>query len=67
MKNDVMPSLVQMEADELKTLLTEVKETVANMDELTEVKTTTKFGAVDMWNIRKGAWSAAAMLKRARM
>ncbi len=65
MKNDVMPSLVQMDADELMSLLTEVKETVANMDELTEAKSN-KFGVVDMWNIRKGAWSAAAMLKRYR-
>ncbi|MCR6720739.1 MAG: hypothetical protein NVV59_10695 [Chitinophagaceae bacterium] len=65
MKNDVMPSIVQMDADELKTLLTEVKETVADINVLTEVKNN-KFGMVDMWNIRKGAWSATAMLRRYR-
>lgn len=65
MKNDVMPSIVQMGADELKSLLTEVKETVADLNELADVKAN-KFGTVDMWNIRKGAWSAAAMLRRYR-
>jgi hypothetical protein len=62
MKSDVMPSIIQMEADELKSLLTEVKETVATVV-MPEAKKAS-FGAVDMWNIRKGAKSASNMLKR---
>lgn len=63
MKSDVMPSIIQMEADELKSLLTEVKETVATIVNLNHEKKTS-FGTVDMWNIRKGARSASNMLKR---
>ncbi|MBL7757097.1 MAG: hypothetical protein J0H92_07665 [Sphingobacteriales bacterium] len=62
MKSDVMPSIIQMEADELKSLLTEVKETVATVV-MPEAKKAS-FGTVDMWNIRKGAKSASNMLKR---
>jgi len=62
MKSDVMPSIIQMDADELKSLLTEVKETVATVN-MPEVKKAS-FGTVDMWNIRKGAKSASNMLKR---
>jgi hypothetical protein len=62
MKNDVMPSIVRMDADELKTLLTQVKETVATEFEMAEQAK--KFSTADMWNIRKNAKSASAMLRR---
>ena len=57
MKSNVMPSIVQIEANELKQLVTEVKETVATgMIQVKTVKTKTpSFGVVDMWNIRRGA------------
>ncbi|MFN4313370.1 MAG: hypothetical protein ACK4E0_03680 [Chitinophagaceae bacterium] len=63
MKSDVMPSIVQMEAEELKTLLTEVKETVADIAQLSNNQPV-KFSAVDMWNIRRGAKSATARMSR---
>ena len=57
MKSNVMPSIVQIEANELKQLVTEVKETVATgLVQVNRVKTnTTSFGIVDLWNIRRGA------------
>lgn len=49
MNSKVMPSHVQMEADELKNLVNEVKETVA-----TEVNDATKkFSVIDLWQIQK--------------
>lgn len=63
MKSNVMPSLVQMDAEELRNLTAEVKETVATDVELpTAMKRT--FTAADMWNIRRNAKSASIMLKR---
>jgi hypothetical protein len=60
MKSNVMPSIVQIEANELKQLVTEVKETVATG--IVAVKTVKAkaptFGVVDMWNIRRGAKAA---------
>ena len=62
MKNDVMPSIVQMEYGVLETLLTEVKETLA-----TDIKTTEQakpsFSIVDLWKIRRNAKSARSMFK----
>lgn len=51
MKGETMPSRVQMEAEVLKNLLHEVKETVA-----TELATTAKHDAlkaVDFWKIQR--------------
>lgn len=57
MKSNVMPSIVQIEANELKQLTKEVKETVATG--IVQVKTVKanapSFGVVDMWNLRRGA------------
>lgn len=69
MKNDVMPSIVQMDADELKTLLTEVKETVATDPialgiTMPKKETNPSFGAADLWNIRRTAKSASSMMRR---
>jgi hypothetical protein len=63
MKNDVMPSIVQMDTDELKSLLTEVKETVAKGFEMNR-QPNRSFSVADMWNIRRNAKSASAMLRR---
>lgn len=56
MKNNLMPSIVQIDANELKQLVTEVRETVATG--VVQVKrtkaSTTSFGIVDLWNIRRG-------------
>ena len=56
MKSNVMPSIVQIGANELKHLVSEVKETVAT--DLIQVKhfkrTAKSFGVVDLWNIHRG-------------
>ena len=50
-----MPSIVQIEANELKQLVSEVKETVAtNITNVKSVKKVTpKFGITDLWNIHR--------------
>jgi hypothetical protein len=63
MKNDVMPSIVQMDADELRSLMAEVKETVATGIQLPQARKKI-FTAADMWNIRRNAKSASTMLRR---
>ena len=66
MKNDVMPSIVQMEAEELQQLMTEVKETVATFIQLPTAKTKTEktFGHLDMWSIRRNFRSANDFMRR---
>ncbi len=56
MKSNVMPSIVKIEAKELKKLVSEVRETVAtNLTNVNPIKKSTKrFGIVDLWNIRRG-------------
>ena len=63
MKNDVMPSIVQIDADDLKVLLTEVKETVASGFSMPKTVKRT-FSAADLWNIRRKATSASARMRR---
>ncbi|MEN9685072.1 MAG: hypothetical protein RLZZ28_858 [Bacteroidota bacterium] len=60
MKSNVMPSIVQIEANELKNLLSEVKETIATTAvEVKRTKSNTQsFGIVDLWNIRRGIRTA---------
>lgn len=57
MKSNVMPSIVQLEANDLKQLVTEVKETVATgYAPVSRKKVATgNFGIVDLWNIRRSA------------
>lgn len=57
MKNDVMPSLVRMEPEVLRTLVKEVKETVAKDIQLPPGRKTS-FGIADLWNIRRKAKTA---------
>ena len=63
MNSDVMPSVVKMDAEVLKSLLTEVKETVATVIQLPEEKKTS-FGVVDMWKIRRNAKTSSSFLRR---
>jgi hypothetical protein len=62
MKSDVMPSIVQMEYGVLKTLLEEVKETLATDVKMPE-PAKPSFGIVNLWNIRRNAKSASSMFK----
>lgn len=63
MKSDVMPSIVQMDKEELQHLMAEVKETVATGIQLPKEKEKS-FGVVDMWNIRRNAKSTSDLLRR---
>jgi hypothetical protein len=65
MKNDVMPSIVQMERKVLEKLVTEVKETLATDTQLSS-KNGNSFGLVDLWNIQKNMKSANRPFKRRR-
>ena len=61
MKSNVMPSIVKIEANQLKQLVSEVKETVAT--NIVQVKNITpakapSFGVVDLWNIQRNARTA---------
>ena len=62
MKNEVMPSIVQMEYGVLENLLTEVKETLATGIKMPET-VKPSFGIVDLWNIRRNARSARSRFK----
>jgi hypothetical protein len=66
MKNDVMPSIVQMEAGELHQLTAEVRETIATNIKFQKEKPISRaFGlVVDVWNIRRNAKSASGMMRR---
>ena len=61
MKSNVMPSIVQLEAEELKELVREVKETVA-VDVINTKKATVSapFGAIDLWKLRRTVKTARA-------
>jgi hypothetical protein len=52
-----------MDADELKTLLTEVKETVAK-GVIESVQPKRSFSAAELWNIRRNARTAISLLSR---
>jgi hypothetical protein len=59
MTSNVMPSVVQIEGESLKQLVTEVKETLAtniNLQPTTEKNK--KFGIVDMWNCQRNVRTA---------
>jgi hypothetical protein len=62
MKNEVMPSIVQMEYGVLENLLAEVKETLATDIEMPE-SAKPSFGIVDLWKIRKNASTASSRFK----
>ncbi|HQR94000.1 MAG: hypothetical protein B7Y15_09080 [Bacteroidetes bacterium 24-39-8] len=59
MRNDTKTAIVQMEANVLAELLTEVKETIAsniNLNELVSKKQ--PYGIVDLWNMRRNSRTA---------
>ena len=53
MKGNVMPAKARVEPEILKSLVTEVKETIAMIKQ--EHKTTKRFTIVDLWNIRNNS------------
>ena len=53
MNSNVNHSIITMESDELRELVTEVKETIA-----TNVQQKQTFSAADLWNIQKNMKSA---------
>jgi hypothetical protein len=63
MMNDVMPSIIQMDAEELQKLVAEVKETMATVIQLPTTKVKS-FGQLDMWNIRRNFKSASDLMRR---
>jgi hypothetical protein len=63
MKHDVVESLVQVDPEVLKTLLKEVKETVARHIQL-PMERQKEFNTVNMWNIRRNAKSAITRVRR---
>ena len=62
MNSDVMPSIVQMEPEVLKSLVKEVRETVAMNIKLPKAAKPT-FGIVDLWNIRRNAKTAMSRFR----
>jgi Txe/YoeB family toxin of Txe-Axe toxin-antitoxin module len=64
MNSDVMPSRVKMEANHLKQLVEEVKETVATGIQTPENLKPSSFGVVDLWNIQKTGRYATHLLRR---
>lgn len=56
-----MPSIVQLEAEELKELVREVKETVAvDVIKTKKAIVNVPFGAIDLWKIRRNVKTARA-------
>ncbi len=62
MNSNVMPSIIQIEEESLRQLVTEVKETLATGISLksTSVKNK-KFGIVDLWNCQRNIRTAVSM------
>ena len=59
MTSKVMPSIVQIEEDSLKKLVTEVKETIAtNIKGHSSTPESKKFGVTDMWHAQKSVRTA---------
>jgi hypothetical protein len=64
MNSNVMPSIVQMEAEVLRQLVAEVRETVATDLNLGKTTKNPTFGAVDLWNIQRKMKSAHLAFRR---
>ena len=62
MTSNVMPSIIQIEKESLKHLVTEVKETLATDINVKAATTKNKkFGIVDMWNCQRNVRTAVSM------
>lgn len=62
MTGNVMPSIIHIEKDNLKHLVTEVKETLATNINLQPTTAKNKtFGIVDMWNCQRNVRTAVSM------
>ena len=62
MNSNVMPSIIQIEKENLKQLVTQVKETLATNINLQPTKIKNKkFGIVDMWNCQINMRTAVSM------
>jgi hypothetical protein len=62
MNSNVMPSIIQIEKEQLRNLVTEVKETVAtniNMQPLAPMQK--KFGIVDLWKCQNMMRTASSL------
>ena len=60
MISNVMPSIVQMEKENLKELTTEVRETFATDINLFRTIKRKKFGIVDLWNCQRNVRTAVS-------
>lgn len=64
MNSNVMPSIVQIEEENLRNLMAEVKETVAtNINHEVRITKQKKFGIVDLWNCRNSMRTATSLRK----
>ena len=62
MTSNLVPSIIQIEEDSLKQLVTEVKETLAtDMDLQPDSEKDKKFGVVDMWKTQRNIRTAISM------
>ena len=62
MKGIVMPSMVHMEPELLKSLVEETQENIET--DIQESETTVRsFGIVDLWNVRRNSVSASERFK----
>lgn len=62
MTSNLVPSIVQIEEDSLKQLVTEVKETLAtDINQQPDSEKNKKFGIVDMWKSQKNIRTTISM------
>ncbi|HVY76477.1 MAG TPA: hypothetical protein VG890_16720 [Puia sp.] len=61
MKQDVMPAIVRMDAETLRKLTTEVKETIATGYAMPKGRT--GFHSVNLWNINRN-WKMTSRISR---
>ena len=63
MKNDVMPSIVQMDTEDLRKLTAEVKETIATGIQMPGPKQK-RFSTADNWLILRNSRSASDRMRK---
>jgi hypothetical protein len=63
MKTDGVPALIQIEKEDLKRLIAEVRETVAGLIQLPAEKKVS-FGTASLWNVQRNARSANDIMNR---